>query len=514
MERLPMRKVKEILRIRWHLGRSVRETAQSTGKSVGVVQKTTRRAQVAKLTWDEVESLDEATLERRLYGEPLKGESDRPRPDPAYIHAELKKAGVTLELLHLEYVTKHPTGYRYTAFCGVYRNWLKRRGLWMRQSHKAGEKTFVDYSGVRPEYIDPCSGEVVKAELFVAVLGASNRTYAEATPTQRLPDWIGSHNRAVAFFGGATRVFVPDQLRSAVSRPCRCEPDLNRTYEDWARHYGAVVVPARPRKPKDKAKAEVAVQIAQRWILARLRNETFFSLQALNVRIRELVEELEARPMKRVGGVSRKELFARLDQPVLLALPAEPFAYCEWLKARVHPDYHVDYQKHWYSAPFTLIREPVELRVTENIVEVFHLGKRVAAHVRDDTPYKHTTDPTHRPPEHLAMMLDPASVLTWAKSTGPNAEAMVRRILEANPYREQGVRSAFGLMRMGEKHGAERTERACAHALSFGAKSYKPIKRILELGLEGRALPHETPAEATTPSGAMHENVRGPDYFH
>jgi transposase len=511
MERLPMRKVREILRICWHLRRSVREASQSTGKSVGVVQKTTWRAKVAGLTWQDVEGLDDVALERLLYGAPVQAESERPRPDPTYIHAELKRPGVTLELLHLEYLTKHPTGYRYTAFCEVYRSWQKRRGLWMRQSHKAGEKTFVDYSGVRPKLIDPCSGEVVEVELFVAVLGASNRTFAEATATQGLPDWIASHTRAVAFFGGVTRVFVPDQLRSAVSRPGRYEPDLNRTYENWATHNGAVVVPARPRKPKDKAKVEVAVQIAQRWILARLRNETFFSLEALNARIRELVVELNARPMKRLGGVSRDDLFARLDQPVLLPMPAEPFVYSEWLTVRVHPDHHVEYQKHWYSAPYTLIHEKVEVRVTATTVELFRLGERVAAHVRDDTPYKHTTDPGHRPPAHLAMMFDPTSVLSWAKKTGPNAEAMVRRILEANPYREQGVRSAFGLMRMGEKHGAERTERACAHALSFGGKSYKPIKRILELGLEGRALPHEGVAE--TPP-VTHENVRGPDYFH
>jgi transposase len=511
MERLPMRKVREILRIRWHLGRSVRETAQSTSKSVGVVQKTAWRAKVAGLTWADVEMLDDVSLERRLYGAPVKQSAERPLPDPVFIHAELKRPGVTLELLHLEYLTASPTGYRYTAFCEVYRRWLKRRGLWMRQSHKAGEKTFVDYSGVRPKLIDPCSGEVVEVELFVAVLGASNRTYAEATATQRLPDWIGSHNRAAFFFGGVSRVFVPDQLRSAVSRPGRYEPDINRTYESWAAHHGAVVVPARPRKPKDKAKVEVAVLIAQRWILARLRNETFFSLEALNARIRALVVELNARPMKRLGGVSRAELFARLDEPVLLPLPAEPFVYSEWLRARVHPDHHVDYLNHWYSAPYTMIHEMVEVRVTANTVELFHVGNRVAAHVRDDTLYKHTTDPGHRSPAHLAMTFDPASVLSWAKNTGPNAEAMVRRILEANPYREQGVRSAFGLMRMGEKHGSERTERACAHALSFGGKSYKPIKRILELKLEGRPLPNEGVAE-TLP--ATHENVRGPDYFH
>jgi transposase len=506
-----MRKIREILRICWHLRRSVREAAQSTGKSVGVVQKTTWRAKVAGLTWEDVEGLDDVALEQRLYGEPVTVESERPRPDPVFMHAELKRPGVTLELLHLEYLTKHPTGFRYTAFCESYRSWLKRRGLWMRQSHKAGEKTFVDYSGVRPKLIDPGSGEVVEVELFVAVLGASSLTFAEATATQRLPDWVASHSRAVLFFCGVTRVFVPDQLRSAVSRPCRYEPDLNRTYENWATHCGAVVVPARPRKPKDKAKVEVAVQIAQRWILARLRNETFFALEALNARIRELVIELNARPMKRLGGVSRADLFARLDQPALLPMPAAPFVYSEWLTARVHPDHHVEYQHHWYSAPYTLIHEKVEVRVTATTVELFRLNDRVAAHIRDDTPYKHTTDPGHRPPAHLAMMYDPASVLTWAKSTGPNAEAMARRILEANPYREQGVRSAFGLMRMGEKHGPERTERACAHVLSFGGNSYKPIKRILELGLEGRPLPHEGVAE--TPPGT-HENVRGPDYFH
>ncbi len=509
MERLAMSKTREILRLRWALGRSVRETARATALSAGVVSKTESRARLAAMDWSTVESVDDVELERRLYGGPKHSRApDRVVPDPMWMHAELRRMGVTLELLHFEYLREHPNGYRYTAFCDVYRRWLDRRGLVMRQLHKAGEKAFVDYSGKRPAVVDPTTGEVADVELFVAVLGASNLTYAEATRTQRVGDFVQSHVRAFEYFGGVPKVTVPDQLRSAVRVPSRYEPTIARTYAELGRHYGTAIVPARPGKPRDKAKVEVAVQIAQRWILARLRSETFFSIEVLNGRIAELLEELNARPMKKLGGVSRRDLFERTEREALLPLPNDPFVVSEWKRVTVNVDYHVQVAEHLYSAPFTLVREELEARVTSSTVELYFRGRRVASHARSYVRFRFTTDPAHMPEAHRRHFAGGDAVLRWAASVGPMTEALTRRIMDANPIREQGWRSAKGLQRLATKYAPDRIEAACAHAIHFGARSYKPVERLLLLGREQMPLPDATPAPIA------HENVRGPDYFH
>ena len=363
-ERLSMRQIREVLRQKWVLGRPHREVAESLRIGLGTVCLVLDKAKQAGLDWPTVQTLTEEALEARLYTRPhvaVPERVTRPWPDCAYIHRERRKAGVTLELLHLEYLEQHPDGYRYTQYCEIYRRWLKHRGLSMRQVHRAGEKLFVDYSGKKPTIIDPATGEVTEVELFVAVLGASNYTYAEATRTQQVHDWIGSHERAFAFFGGVTEVVVPDQLKSGVTVPCRYEPGLQRTYEEFAQHCNTVILPARPKHPRDKPKAEVGVQVAQRWILARLRHERFFSLAALNARIRELLEPLNAKVM-RVYRASRRELFVQLDQPVLRPLPAEPFVVGEWtIDARVNIDYHIDVHGHYYSVPYELLHERVDV---------------------------------------------------------------------------------------------------------------------------------------------------------
>src|SRR5438034_8825531 len=351
-ERLSMRQTRQILRQKWSLGRTHREVAQSLGISCGAVGTTVLRARAAGLDWAQVDTLSDEVLQARVSAPPTPPTHHRAVPDGAYLHAERRKPGVTLELLHLEYLEQHPDGYRYTQFCEVYRRWLQRRGLSMRQVHRAGEKCFVDYAGQKPTIIEPTTGEVIAVELFVAVLGASNYTYAEATRTQQVPDWVASHQRAFQFFGGVTAAIVPDQLKSGVVVPCRYEPGVQRTYDAFAQHYGTVILPARPAKPRDKAKIEVAVQVAERWILARLRHETFFSLAALNAQIAELLADLNARPM-RLYRASRRDLFERLDQPALRALPAETFVYSEWkVGARVNIDYHIELHGHYYSVPY------------------------------------------------------------------------------------------------------------------------------------------------------------------
>jgi transposase len=478
---------------------------------LGTISSVTRRAEAAGLDWAQVQTLTDEALEGRLYGRPdVAGQGPRPAPDGAWIHAERRRPGVTLELLHLEYLERNPEGYRYTQFCDLYRRWLARRRLSMRQVHLAGEKCFVDYAGQKPRFIDPATGEVVEAELFVAVLGASNYTYAEATRTQQVPEWIASHARAFAFFGGVTAAIVCDQLKSGVVVPCRYEPGLQRTYEEFAAHYGTAILPARPAMPRDKAKVEAGVLVAERWILARLRHEMFFSLAALNTRIVELCTELNARPM-RLYRASRRELFERLDQPGLRPLPAEAFIYGEWAGARVNIDYHVEIHRHYYSVPYALIHERVDARVSATTVELFHRGQRVAAHLRDDTPGRHTTTPAHMPKAHQHHLeWTPSRLIHWAETIGSQTAALVRAILADRPHPEQGYRSCLGLLRLSRRDGAARLEAACTRAMTVGIRSYRHVDSILKHGLDRLPLPE--PAEPL-PLAPVHEHVRGRDYY-
>ena len=443
-ERLPMRHIREILRLKWCLKRSHREVARSLGISPGAVASVLSRATAIGLTWAALDGLSDEALEQRLYGPKIPDRGPRPLPDPAWIHTELRRVGVTLELLHLEYLQQHPDGYRYSAFCRSYREWLGRQRLSMRQVHKAGDKLFVDYSGKRPELVDPLTGSLRPYELFVAVLGASNYTYAEATETQRSADFIQSHGRTLEYLGGVPAAIVPDQLKPGVRDACRYEPILQRTYEEWAAHYGTVILPARPAKPRDKAKVEVAVQVAQRWILARLRHETFFSLAALNTRIRELLVDLNARPMKGYGGLSRRELFTRFDQSALRPLPAERFVYTEWRQARVNIDYHIDVDRHLYSVPHRLIHQAVDVRLSATTVEIFQRGTRIWVHVRQHHP-GFTTIPEHMPHAHRAHLeWSPSRLIRWGASVGPQTAALVEQILASRPHPEQGYRSCLG----------------------------------------------------------------------
>jgi transposase len=400
--RIPMRKTREILRQKLLCGFSHRHVAQSVGVSASSVGDTMLRAKGAKLeSWAQVEALSEEALEKLLYGVPEGAGAERPRPDPIYLHTELRRPGVTLALLHLEYMERHPTdGYRYTTFCKIYSDWHERQRPVMRQTHVAGEKMFVDYSGDRPRVVDPNSGEVQPVELFVAVLGASNLTYAEATRTQSVSDWVSSHVRAFEYLGGVTRAVVPDQLKSGVTRACRYEPGVQRTYEELAEHYGTTILPARPAHARDKAKVEVGVLIAQRWVLARLRNQTFFSLAELNERIAELVEELNNRPM-RVYRESRRQLFERVERATLLQLAATRYTYASWkLNAKVNIDYHVEFDGHYYSAPHTLLRQYVDIRATSTTVELYRGRERVASHPRSSIRGKHSTTSEHMPKAH------------------------------------------------------------------------------------------------------------------
>ena len=505
--RLQMRKIREVLRLKHERGLSHQAVAGACGVGVGTVNRYLRRAAQCGLVWPLPAELDDAALDARLFRRPAPVQ-DRARPDCAYIHRERKRNGVTLQLLWEEYLQVHSDGYRYTQFCEIYHQWVRRLRPSMRQVHRAGEKTFIDFSGKRPSLVDRRTGELRPVELFVAVLGASSFTYAEATETQQLPDWVNAHIRMVEYFGGATTLWIPDQLKSAITRPCRYEAGVNRSYEDLAAHYGTVVLPARPRKPRDKAAVENCVLIAQRWILARLRNRTFFELGPLNQAIRVLLDELNDRPMQKLG-ISRRALYEQLDRPALRPLPATRYVLAQWKLCRVNIDYHVEVERHVYSVPYQLVREQVEVRYTTNTVEVFHRDKRIASHRRryDRQP---STVAEHMPSAHRAHAeWTPSRLIRWAKTVGPETGKLVSRVLESRPHPEQGYRACLGIIEQGRRYGNLRLEAACARALSLDSCRYHTVKNILTAGQD--RLPIEPPAE-TNPTPA-HDNIRGADYY-
>jgi len=504
-----MRKIREVLRLKWLLGLSHRQVERSVRLGHGTVCEYLRRAGTDGLSWGDVESLSDGELEERLFPRrPVGAPGSRAVPSWPEVHRELGKKGVTLSLLWQEYREREPDGYGYSSFCQLYRSWAGQLDVCLRQQYRGGEMLFVDYAGQTVEVIDPCSGEVREAAIFVAVLGASNYTYAEATWSQDLDDWIGSHVRTFSALGGVSELVVPDNLKSGVTSPCRYEPDVNRTYAELAEHYGVAVVPARIRKPRDKAKVENGVLQVSRWILARLRNEQVFSLRELNVRIAELLVELNDRPLK-VLKVSRRELFEQLDRPALRPLPRQPYEPSEWKKVRVAPDYHVEFEGHYYSVPYQLVKKQLDLRATRQAVEVLDRGKRVAAHRRDRQRGHHTTIAEHMPKPHREYLeWTPTRLVQWAAKTGPAAAGLVEEIMLTRAHPQQGFRACLGVMRLGQTYGAERLEAACKRALAVGGVSYKSVRSILANGLDGEPL-----EEAIERAPIEHSNVRGGSYY-
>jgi transposase len=466
-----MRKIKDALRLEAR-GLSKREIAASLNIGRTAARTYIDRAHAAGLRWPLPDGLSDEALERLLFPPPSNVPSDqRPQPDWAAIHRELRRPGVTLLLLWEEYRAAWPDGYGYSRFCDLHRAWAERLSATMRQVHVAGEKMFVDYAGATLDVIDPLTGEIRPTQIFVAVLGASNYTYAEATWTQTLPDWIAAHGRAFTFFGGVPGQVVSDNLKSGVTKACFHEPRINRTYAEMAAHYGTAVIPARPRKPRDKAKVEVGVQVVERWILAKLRNRRFFSLAELNAAIRQLLDGLNDRVTRHLGA-SRRELFEQLDRPALQDLPAEPYVYAEWKACKPGLDYHVEIDKHYYSVPHTLLRQELWARFTDRTVEIFHRGKRVACHLREPANRRHTTVTEHMPSAHRRFAAwTPQRIRHHAAVIGPNAEALVDIIMRSRPHPEQGFRSSIGILRLAKTHGHDRLEAACERALEIGARS-------------------------------------------
>lgn len=508
-QRLPMRKIKEILRLHYQAHLSARRIARSCSVSRSTVADYLRRAGVAELDWNQVQEMSEAELQKRLWAPPAARRQSRPQPDFAQIHQELRGKSVTLQLLWQEYKQVHLDGYQYSQFCERYKQWKKKLDVVLRQNHRAGEKMFVDYAGQTVDILDPKTGEARAAHIFVAVLAASNYTYAEATSSQNLESWIGAHVRALEFFGGTTRVVIPDNTRTAVRQACYYEPALNPNYADWASHYSVAVLPARPRSPRDKGKVESAVLIVERWILAALRRRRFFSLGELNQAIAELLDRLNRQPFQKLEG-NRLDLYRRLDQPALQPLPITRYQLARWKKARVNIDYHVELNRHYYSVPYALIHRLVEIRFTETAVEILDRGQRVASHRRSHLPGVATTCAQHRPKCHRRYLeWSPSRLISWAAKTGPHCAALVEKMLASRRYPEQAYRSCLGLLRLGQTFGEERLEAACRRALSFGSTSYQSVKLILTKGLDSQPLP-EPPSQ---PPALEHSNLRGAQYF-
>jgi len=509
-KRLSMRKIREVLRLKWSLGLSHRAIGKSCGIGHTVVTEYLKRAERAGIGWPLPPEMDNSQLERMLFAPPISmPSSERPQPDWAKVHTELKGKGVTLSLLWEEYKAENPEGYQYSRFCELYADWASKLDVVMRQEHRAGEKLFVDYAGQTIPVVDSSTGEVRQAQVFVSVLGASSYTYAEASWTQGLADWISSHVRALGFIGGVPEVVVPDNLKSGVSKACFYEPDINPTYQEMAAHYGMAVIPARVGRPRDKAKVEVAVQVVERWVLARLRNRVFFSLEEVNGAIRELLARLNERPFRKLPG-SRKTLFETLERAALRPLPEQPYEYAEWKKVRVNIDYHVEFDGHYYSVPHQLFKKQLEMRVTADTVECLREGRRVASHRRSHVKGGHTTLAEHMPSSHRRYAdWTPSRMISWAQETGLYTAQLVESILASRPHPEQGFRSCLGIMRLTKSYGTQRVESACERALSIKARSYRSVKSILQNKLDAKPVTGDAEKE----SPIEHANVRGGAYY-
>ena len=513
-ERTTMRHVREVLRLKFVGGVPTREIARRIGVAASTVRATLKRFEAAGLSWPLPEEMTDAALEAMLFANAGTKQGHRRliEPDWAAIHHELKRKHVTLSILWDEYIEREPQGYRYSRFCELYRSWEAKLSVTMRQTHVGGDKLFVDYAGdTVPVIIDRLTGEVRQAQIFVAVMGASNFTYVEATWTQGLADWIAAHTRALAAIGGVPRLIVPDNAKVAVIKACLYEPQVNRTYAEMAAHYGTAVLPTRPRRPRDKAKVEACVLIVERWLIGRLRNRVFHSLAELNAAIGELLSRLnEERPIRRLGR-TRRQLLEELDRPALMPLPIEPYVFAEWRLRRVGIDYHVDVEGHFYSVPYSFARAEVEVRLTARTVELFVKGKRIAAHVRSSGNHKHSTVPEHMPSSHRRYAdwnID--RIRQEAASIGPATSALCELILERRPHPEQGFRACRGILRLLRAFGRERLEAAAARAIDIGALSYGSVRSILDHKLDRHAA-HKRPADGAP---IVHPNIRGARYYN
>ena len=506
-----MRKIHEVCRLRLKMGLGINQIAGACNISKSTASRYVNKIEELKRSYEELMSLDEEALSKLLF--PAGAEmpvSEKAMPDFEYLTRELKKKGVTLQLLHEEYLRDNPEGYKRSQFYEKYRKYAKKLNPVMRFNHKAGEKMFEDFSGDKPHYINPETGEKVEAELFVTALGASSYTFACAVADQKVENFIKGNIKALQYYGGCPACIVPDNLTSGVKSACYYDPEINRTFADMAEHYDVAVIPARVARPRDKAKVENAVLQAQRRILAALRNRTFFSLHELNEAILQEVEKLNRRPMA-VTGRSRRELFEEIEKPVLRPLPAERFEIYNYKKpTKLHIDYHVEVQKSYYSAPYTLIGQYVDIKYNSTVVEIYHNNRRVASHIRTYKKGKYITEDRHMPHEHRQYLeWTPQRIKNWGGKIGLHTKTMMHRIMESKKHPEQGFRSCLGIIRLSKQYTPERVESACKRALAVEACNYGSVKSILQTGLDKVAYLDEH--KAVKP--IEHPNIRGREYY-
>ena len=506
-----MRQISEVLRLSAE-GLSQREVARSVGLAKTTVREYLSRARRAELSWPLPAEVDATELETRLFQRSVEEtRPGRPEPDWREVHREFKRGKhVTLKLLWLEYRQSHPEGWAFTQFCAHYRTWLGRQELVMRLEYRAGDRLFVDYSGDRLPVVEPETGEITMAEIFVAVLGASGYLYVVATRGQDLQSWLNAHVGAFEFYAGVAQVIVPDNLKSGVTKACWYDPEINPSYLELARHYGTVVLPTRTAHPRDKAIVEVGVQVAERWVLAPLRKRRFFSLGEMNAAISEKVKEVNDRPF-RGEPTSRRELFLESERPALQPLPAYRYEFASFKTVTVNIDYHVEFDHHWYSVPHALVRQKVEVRATTATVEVFHRGRRVASHRRESGRRRFVTESGHMPASHRAHLeWTPSRLVDWAATAGPPVAELADRIMRTRPHPEHGYRACLGLMRLGRRFGNDRLSAACTRALAINACSYASVESILNKNLDRTPLPEVQLSVLPPPA---HTNLRGAEYY-
>lgn len=509
-----MSTLKDVCRALLRTQQSSREIGRRLRWSATTVGRYRRRLLEESLDWPAVEALDDIALDRLLNPGRHHGKKQFVEPDWAHVHQELQRRGVTKALLHEEYALGLESGaMSETEFRRRYDRYARTRGLVMRQVHHPGEQLFLDFSGVRPSLTDRLTGRKTPVEFFVAVMGASRKTFALAVASQKLADWIACNAGALAFFGGVPMHLVPDNLKAAVISRSRDDgPVLNATYAEFAAHYDTDIHPTRPVKPKDKAAVEVGVQVAQRWILARLRNRVFYTLEELNAAIAELTERLNNRPMRGCGGKSRNQLFDELDAPSLRPLPATPYEYAEWkIKVNVGQDYHVPWGARYYSVPYTLVGARVNIKATRDAVTVFHRDRRVALHLRVDEAGCSTL-PEHQPAAHRAYSQDTsATLMAWATQQGGAIHRFVQHHIDNHRRPALSLQACRGLQRLGREYGAERLQAACDRALRAHATSISSVRSILKRGLD--ATSHTQTDAANDDPLPAHENVRGAHYY-
>jgi transposase len=504
-----MRKISEVLRLRYELKRSYREIACSLNIGTTSVSDYLARARAAGIGWPLPEDMSEQDLFSKLFLPSKSNAKKRPLPDWEWVYQELRKKGVTLQLLWREYREIHPTGLSYTQFCERYRGYIKATTPVMRQVHKGGEKTFVDYAGMTVPWIDMSTGEIHEAQIFVGSLGASQFTFVEATATQSIPDWIQSHVRMWEFFGDVSEIVVPDNLKSGVTKAHRYDPDINTNYQHVGEHYGFAIIPARVAEPKDKAKVENAVGCIERQILAPMRHMTFTSIAEINAAIKPRLIAFLQKSFQKMK-TSRQALFEAIDKSVLKPLPPEKYQYAEWKHAKIHIDYHLLFDDHYYSVPYKHIHNEVEIRATTNSVECFYQSKRIASHPRSYLKYKHSTLKEHMPPAHQAHAeWSPERMKRWANKIGPHTMKFIERLIASRAFPEQSYRTCLGVLRLGSRYGENRLEKACAIACESGVTRYQQIESILKNKLD--TLPHSR--ATNTPIITSHENIRGSDYY-